>query len=85
MDFAGIPISRIFCRFGPHGWRFGADRPLVMKPAHMPVWNPPEQPHLTRVGPLPFLAIYVWTRDVTLPARILPSTDWDRLEMLPDV
>lgn len=70
---------------GPHGWRFGADRPLVMKPAHMPVWNPPEQPHLTRVGSLPFLAIYVWTRDVTLPARILPATDWDRLEMLPDV
>lgn len=67
---------------GPHGWRFGPDRPLVTKPAHQPVWNPPLRPHLTKVGPVPFLCIYGWTRDVTAPAHVLPARDWSDLERL---
>lgn len=67
---------------GPHGWRFGPDRPLVAKAAHEPVWNDPERPHLTKVGPLPFLALFAWTRDVGEPARIVPATDWAGLEAL---
>lgn len=65
---------------GPHGWRFGPGRPLIVKPAHAPVWNPPLQPHLTKVGAVPFLCLFVWTRDVDAPARVLPSDDWAALE-----
>lgn len=67
---------------GPHGWRFGPDRPLIVKAAHEPVWNDPYRPHLTKVGPTPFLALFGWTRDVQEAARVLPAQDWDALEAL---
>lgn len=67
---------------GPHGWRFSPDTPLQIKPAHDPVWNPPLQPHLTKVGPVPFLSLYSWTRDCALPANVLPAVDWSELEAL---
>lgn len=67
---------------GPHGWRFGVDRPLIVKPAHQPVWNPSNQPHLTKVGPIPFLCLFVWTKDVSEIAEVLPATDWPELEQL---
>jgi len=65
---------------GPHGWRFRAGRPLIVKPAHQPVWNPPHQRHLTKVGAVPFLSLYVWTRDVNEPAHVIPADDWAALE-----
>ncbi|MBM3616665.1 MAG: hypothetical protein FJX28_14965 [Alphaproteobacteria bacterium] len=65
---------------GPHGWRFGPGRPVVTKPAHQPIWNPPHQPHLTLVGPVPFLSLFVWTRDVNDPAHVIDADDWARLE-----
>ena len=67
---------------GPHGWRFGPDTPLVLKPAHVPVWNEPFRPHLTKVGAVPFLSLFCWTRDVDEPARVLNATDWPGLEAL---
>jgi hypothetical protein len=67
---------------GPHGWRFGPDRPLVVWPAHVPVWNPPQRPHLTKVGPLPLLCLFAWTADVNEPAMVLPAADWAKLEAL---
>ena len=67
---------------GPHGWRFGPDTRLVVKPAHEPVWNDPFRPHLTKVGPLPFLALFGWTRDVNAGARVIPATDWAALDAL---
>lgn len=67
---------------GPHGWRFGPGRPLIVKAAHRPVWNDANRPHLTKVGPTPFLAFYGWTRDIAAPARILPAPDWPALEAL---
>jgi hypothetical protein len=67
---------------GPHGWRFGPGRPLIVKPAHHPIWNDADRPHLTKVGPTPFLAFYFWTRDIAAPARILPAPDWPALEAL---
>jgi hypothetical protein len=67
---------------GPHGWRFAPGAPLVIKPAHMPVWNEAHQPHLTKVGPVPFLSLYGWTRDVTPLARVVPATDWPALAAL---
>jgi hypothetical protein len=67
---------------GPHGWRFGADTPLVTKPAHETVWNPPFQPHLTKVGSVPFLCLFCWTMDVNAPARVIPAGDWPELEAM---
>jgi Dimethlysulfonioproprionate lyase len=67
---------------GPHGWRFAPGDPLTVLPAHRPVWNPPHQPHLTKVGPVPFLCFYGWTGDVQSIAHILPADDWPELEAL---
>ena len=67
---------------GPHGWRFRPDAPLTLKPAHVPVWNDPHAPHCTKVGPLPFLAFYGWTRDAEAPAYLVPASDWAALEGL---
>jgi hypothetical protein len=67
---------------GPHGWRFGTDAPFHTKPAHTPVWNPPYQPHMTKVGSVPFLCMFVWTKDVSEPATVIPATDWADLEAL---
>lgn len=65
---------------GPHGWRFGPGRPLQIKHAHEPVWNPPQQPHLTKTGKIPFLSLFVWTRDVNDLAIVVPAQDWPALE-----
>jgi hypothetical protein len=67
---------------GPHGWRFGPGTALKVLPAHRPVWNPSYQPHMTKVGAVPFLCLFVWTRDVSEAARVLPATDWPELEAL---
>ena len=67
---------------GPHGWRFGPGLPLDIKAAHVPVWNAPQRPHLTKVGPVPFLCIFCWTRDVNDTAVVLPADDWAVLEAL---
>ncbi len=67
---------------GPHGWRFGPTDPFRIKPAHDPVWNPPNAPHMTKVGPVPFLCIFGWTKDVRLPAKVITAQDWATLETL---
>lgn len=67
---------------GPHGWRFRPGAPLIVKQAHEPVWNEPFRPHLTKVGPTPFLCLYCWTRDIGKPAEVLPAPDWAELEAL---
>lgn len=67
---------------GPHGWRFGPGAPLTLKGPHEPVWNLPDAPHLTKVGPAPFLAVYGWTRDTACPARVVPAADWAELEAM---
>ena len=67
---------------GPHGWRFGPDQPVAIRPAHVPVWNPSLQPHMTKVGAVPFLCFFGWTGDVAAPAEVLPATDWPALEAL---
>lgn len=67
---------------GPHGWRFGPNRPLLVKPAHQPVWNPANQPHMTKVGAVPFLCLFVWTKDVSEVAQVIPADDWPSLEAM---
>lgn len=65
---------------GPHRWRFAPGAAFHERPALVPVWNPPLQPHATLTGDLPLLAIFGWTRDVMAPAFVLPATDWARYE-----
>lgn len=65
---------------GPHLWRFGAGTPWVEKPAHEAVWNEPWKIHATVVGATPFLCVFCWTRDVNLPAKVVPAADWDMIE-----
>ena len=67
---------------GPHGWRFGPGTRLQIKPAHQPIWNPPHQPHMTKVGSVPFLCLFAWTRDVSAPAYLLQAEDWPAFEAL---
>lgn len=67
---------------GPHGWRFAPGRPLIIKPAGEPVWNPSLQHHLTKVGPKPFLCLFAWTGAVNEPARVIAAADWPELEAL---
>lgn len=67
---------------GPHGWRFGPSTPLIVKPAHHPVWNEAHRPHMTKVGPTPFLALFGWIKDVGQVARVIPAPDWPALEAL---
>jgi hypothetical protein len=69
-----VPLS------GPHGWRFAPGDRLSWKPAHVPVWNEPFQSHAIKVGALPFLCIFGWTRDVRQSASVIPSDDWSRFE-----
>ena len=65
---------------GPHRWRFGTDAPWVEKRAHEVVWNDPWQVHATAVSKIPFLSVFCWTRDVNLPAKVVPAGDWDVIE-----
>lgn len=65
---------------GPHGWRFAPGDRFVTRPAHVPVWNEPWQPHATLTGNVPLLCIYCWTRDVNDRARVIPTPDWATIE-----
>ena len=65
---------------GPHCWRFGAGAPWIEKRAHEAVWNEPWQIHATAVRTVPFLSVFCWTRDVNLPAKVVPAGDWDVIE-----
>ena len=65
---------------GPHGWRFGPGMPLIVKPAHHPVWNTPYAPHLTKVGAVPLLCLFGWTRDVNVAPQVIQADDWATLE-----
>jgi hypothetical protein len=67
---------------GPHGWRFAPGDALAWLPAHAPVWNEPLRPHATKVGPVPFLCLYAWTRDVAEPATIVAADDWPALDVI---
>jgi Dimethlysulfonioproprionate lyase len=58
---------------GPHAWRFLPGQEFEWLNANVPVWNEPWAPHATRTGTAPFLSIYCWTRDVNLPAQIIPA------------
>ncbi len=65
---------------GPSGWRFDKGA-WSERGAGEPVWNDPHAVHATRVGEAPLLMFYVWTKDVTLPAVVVPADDWAALEV----
>ncbi len=57
---------------GPHGWRFLPEETFKWLDADVPVWNEPWAPHATQTGAVPFLCIFGWTKDVNIPAKIIP-------------
>jgi hypothetical protein len=64
---------------GPSSWRF--DRGVwAQRRAGQPVWNEANAVHATLVGAEPLLMVYAWTRDVSLPAVIVPASDWAEIE-----
>lgn len=65
---------------GPTRWRFGIDAAWETRAAGEPVWNPPQNLHATLVGEVPLLCLYAWTRDVQLPAELVPAPDWLAIE-----
>ena len=67
---------------GPHGWRFGPHTPLTVRPAHAPTWNDPHRPHLTEVGPTPFLPLFGRTADVVQSAAVIPAIGWPQMKAL---
>lgn len=64
---------------GPTRWRFDGGA-WETRAAGEPVWNEPNAVHATLVGNRPFLCLYAWTRDVTLPAEVVDMSDWDAIE-----
>jgi len=64
---------------GPSGWRFDKGT-WSERGAGEPVWNEPHAVHATQVGEAPLLMFYVWTKDVTLPAVVVPADDWAEVE-----
>ncbi len=65
---------------GPHEWRFGAGERWSEYGAHSPIWNEPMRVHATLVRDIPFLALFGWTRDVTVNAVVVPASDWTEIE-----
>ncbi len=65
---------------GPTRWRFGARGAWETRAAGEPVWNPANRVHATIVDAVPFLCLYVWTRDVSAPASVDSAPDWADLD-----
>ncbi len=74
------PASELYYPLnGPSGWRFEQGE-WSDRQAGEPVWNDPNVVHATRVYARPLLMFYVWTKDVTLPASVVPAADWPEVE-----
>jgi hypothetical protein len=54
---------------GPSEWRQGSGD-FVMREAGETIWHEPHIVHATRTLTSPLLAVWVWTRDVSEPARL---------------
>ena len=55
---------------GPSDWKRGGGE-FVRRQAGKPIWHGPRVVHATQTGPAPLLAVYVWTRDVDEPAKLV--------------
>lgn len=51
-------------------WRRGDDG-FAPRMAGETIWHPPGVTHAMRTGPEPLLALYIWTRDIGEPARLV--------------
>ena len=64
---------------GPSRWRFNGGVWLTRRAGEF-VWNESMHIHATLVEECPFLCIYAWTQDVSIPAEIVPAPDWHAIE-----
>ena len=60
---------------GPTGWRLRQQQWQDM-PAGAVVWNPSNQVHATRIYEVPFLAVWIWCRNVNEICRVVHMNDW---------
>ena len=58
---------------GPHGWCFGQNKPLIIKPAHIPVLAAPAPACMIQIGTEPFLAICSVNCDVARPSKVVAA------------
>jgi mannose-6-phosphate isomerase-like protein (cupin superfamily) len=54
---------------GPSEWRRGGE--FVTRGAGETIWHPPMMSHATRTLDSPLLTVWAWTRDVSVPAKLL--------------
>ena len=64
---------------GPTRWRLNGGVWLTRQAGEF-VWNESMHIHATLVEECPFLCIYAWTQDVSIPAEIVPAPDWHAIE-----
>jgi hypothetical protein len=55
---------------GPSEWRSGS-ADFASRGQGDTIWHPPHRVHATRTGPVPLLALYIWTSDVEQSARLV--------------
>ncbi|MFT5113300.1 MAG: quercetin dioxygenase-like cupin family protein [Parasphingorhabdus sp.] len=64
---------------GPSGWRFNRGDWCDVAAGSV-IWNPSGRVHATRIYQQAFLAVYSWTQDVSGPCRVVPASDWAKIE-----
>jgi hypothetical protein len=64
------PAAELYVPLGPARWS-AAGRPLVERPAGVPIVHVPNEPHETRTGGAPLAALYVWLGELETAAQIL--------------
>ena len=64
------PAAELYLPLGPARWS-AAERPLVERPAGVPIVHLANEPHETRTGEAPLAALYVWLGELETAAQIL--------------
>ena len=64
---------------GPQGWRFEQGPWQDHEAGHM-IYNPPNVTHATRVYDTPFLALFIWAKDIQSNCHVVDADDWDAVE-----
>jgi Dimethlysulfonioproprionate lyase len=64
------PAAELYLPLGRAHWSAGG-RPLVERPAGVPIVHVPNEPHATRTAGTPLAALYVWLGELETAAQIL--------------
>jgi len=64
---------------GPHGWRFGLGGWHDHEAGRV-IYNAPNDVHATRVYGTPFLALFVWPKNIDTECCVVFADDWAKIE-----